>query len=233
MRVYKSLLVVALSLNLFFSKTNAQEQGWVTIPDNKLVLALQDIVPAAMIGEQLNTESPVVTNTYSLDVGGKGITNLYGIQFFTNLTHLECQNNGLMSLPELPTTLVELFCNSNQLTSLPKLPESLTVLDCSSNELTILPKLPASLKNLTCFKNKITTLPELPKTITDLLIYNNKLTCLPVLSTNITTLEISKNLFTCVPNRIPAMGDDSTKYQICNEANNKNGCPTTVKAKKK
>jgi Leucine-rich repeat (LRR) protein len=211
---------------------SAQEQGWVKILDANLVLALQDIVPAAMIGDQLNTESPVVTATYSLDVGGHGITNLYGIQFFTNLTYLECKNNGLITLPELPATLIELYCNSNQLTALPKLPESLTVLDCSSNEITSLPKLPSSLKNLTCFRNKITILPELPKTITDLVIYSNRITCLPILSTNITAIDISKNPITCVPLYLKAMGDDTTKYQICGETNNKNGCPT-VKGKKK
>ncbi len=231
MRVYKSLLVVVLSFSLSLSKLNAQEQAWVKIPDANLVLALQDIVPAAMIGDQLNTESPVVTATYSLDVGGHGITNLYGIQFFTNLTYLECKNNGLASLPELPATLIELYCNSNQLTSLPKLPESLTVLDCSSNELTGLPKLPPSLKNLSCFKNKLTALPELPKTLTDLLIYNNKLTCLPTIPTGITTIEISKNLFNCVPNYIKPMGEDTSKYPLCAEGN-KNGCPI-VKGKKK
>lgn len=232
MSAYKSLLVVVLTFILSLNKLNAQEQTWVQLPDANLVLALQDIVPAAMIGDQLNTESPVVKATYSLDIGGHGITNLFGIQFFTNLTYLECKNNGLASLPELPNTLIELYCNSNQLTSLPKLPESLTVLDCSSNELTSLPKLPPSLKNLSCFKNKLTVLPELPRTLTDLLIYNNKLTCLPILSTNITTIEISKNQFSCVPNYIPSMGEDSTKYQICGETNNKNGCPT-VKSKKK
>jgi len=232
MSVYKSLLVVVLTVSVFFSKLHAQEQGWVKIPDANLVLALQDIVPAAIIGDQLNTESPVVTGTFSLDIGGHGITNLYGIQFFTSLTYLECKNNGLASLPQLPSSLLELYCNSNQLTSLPKLPTALEVLDCSSNEITSLPALPTSLKNLTCFRNKIAVLPELPKTITELIIYSNKLTCLPVLSTNITAIDISKNQLMCVPNYLKAMGDDTTKYQICGEANNKNGCPT-VKGKKK
>jgi Leucine-rich repeat (LRR) protein len=232
MKWFRVVAIAILTNCLIVSLATAQEPNWVKIPDANLVLALQDIVPAAIIGDQLNTESPVVTGTFSLDVGGHGITNLYGIQFFTSLTYLECKNNGLASLPELPATLLELYCNSNQLTSLPKLPTSLEVLDCSSNELTSLPVLPSSLKNLTCFRNKIAVLPELPKTITELIIYSNKLTCLPVLSTNITTIDISKNQLACVPNYLPAMGNDTTKYQICGESNNKNGCPT-VKGKKK
>ncbi|MHB8402554.1 MAG: hypothetical protein ACYDCN_11135 [Bacteroidia bacterium] len=215
---------------LILNSPLASAQTWVTIPDAKLVSALQDIIPAAIIGDQLNTESPVVTGTYSLDVGGHGITNLYGIQFFTSLTYLECQNNGLLTLPPLPPTLLELYCNSNQLSSLPTLPTSLTVLDCSSNEITILPALPATLKNLTCFKNKLTALPELPKSLTDLLCYNNKIQCLPILPNSITTIEISKNLFTCIPNYVKSMADDTANYSLCTPGN-KNGC-VVVKGKK-
>lgn len=231
MNALKNCFIVVLIFYSSFININAQAQNWVKIPDANLLSALQDIMPDAVIGDQLNTESPVVTSTYSLDVGGHGITNLTGIQYFTSLTHLECQNNGILSLPPLPPTLLELYCYSNQLTALPDLPASLTVLDCSSNELTSLPVLPKGLKNLSCAKNKITTLPELPKTITDLIIANNRLTCLPILSQNITSIDVTKNPLNCVPNYIKPMGDDSTNYSICAEGN-KNGCPV-AKAKKK
>ena len=227
--MYKYLIVFVIGCCL--PSLSSKAQGWVKIPDANFLSALQDIIPAAVIGDQLNTESPVVTSTHSLDIGGRGVTNLSGIQYFTSLTHLECQNNGLVSLPALPPTLLELYCYSNQLTALPDLPALLTVLDCSTNELTSLPILPKGLKNLSCFKNKITTLPDLPKTITDLIIYSNKLTCLPILSANITAIDISKNQLSCVPNYIKPMGDDTTNYTLCTEGN-KNGC-LVAKAKKK
>lgn len=222
MRVYKYLLIV-ITINCMILNNICSAQTWVTIPDPNFVSALQDVIPAAIIGDQLNTESPVVTATYSLDVGGQGITNLYGIQFFTSLTSLQCQNNGLYSLPELPNSLLELYCNSNQLTSLPALASSLTILDCSSNQLTNLPALPATLKNLACSKNKLTTLPELPKHLTDLLCNNNKIICFPVLPNSITAIDLSNNPFICLPNYIKEMENDTAKAPLC-EPGNKNGC---------
>ena len=196
-----------------------------------MVNVLQDIIPAAMIGDQLNTESPVVINTNSLDLGGHGITNLFGIQFFTSLEKLECQNNGLLVLPNLPPSLKELYCNSNQLSSLPELPSNLTHLDCSSNDLNLLPKLPTSLKSLTCFRNKLTSLPELPKGLTELICYNNKILCLPVLPNSLKAMDISKNQITCIPNHISLMDTDSLPYPIC-ETGNKNGCIPNGQKKK-
>jgi Leucine-rich repeat (LRR) protein len=210
-------------LFLLISLTKTKAQTWVTLPDANLVSVLEDLIPAAVIGNQLNTESPVVTATYSLDVGGHGITNLFGIQFFTSLVSLQCQNNGLTTLPQLPTTLKELICNSNQLTELPVLTNSLTILDCSSNQLTSLPALPASLKNLACSKNKLSGLPELPRTITDLICSDNKIVCFPILPNSIITLDISNNPYTCLPNYIKSIENDTAKAPLC-QPGNKHGC---------
>ena len=214
----KIILIIFL---IFVNQTKAQ--GWVNIPDANLVSVLEDIIPAAVIGNQLNTESPVVTTTYSLDVEGKGITNLFGIQFFTALVSLQCENNGLTSLPPLPSTLKELYCNSNQLTELPDLPNSLIILDCSSNQLTSLPALPPSLKNLACSTNKLTGLPELPKTLTDLVCSGNKINCFPILPNSIINIDIRNNPFLCLPNYIKSMENDTAKAPLC-QPGNKHGC---------
>ena len=66
---------------------------------------------------------------------------------------LDCGNNQLTSLPELPATLTVLYCGNNQLTSLPELPASLSGLYCSRNQLASLPELPASLNILYCDGN--------------------------------------------------------------------------------
>ena len=214
----KNLLII-----LIIYITPIKAQTWVTIPDANFVSALQDIIPAALIGDQLNTESPVVTTTYSLDVGGHGITNLFGIQFFSSLVSLQCQNNGLSKLPQLPPTLKELICYSNQLTELPVLTNSLTILDCSSNQLTNLPALPTSLKNLACTKNKLSGLPDLPRTLTDLICSFNKINCFPVLPNGIINIDLSDNPFICLPNYIKAMENDTAKAPLC-EPGNKDGC---------
>jgi Leucine-rich repeat (LRR) protein len=221
MKTHRYLLVLVLSLSSIFYKLSAQT--WVTIPDANFVSALQDIIPDALIGNQLNTESPIVAATYSLDVGGHGITNLFGIQYFSSLVSLQCQNNGLYTLPKLPESLKELYCNSNQLTALPTLSSSLTILDCSSNQLSNLPILPASLKNLSCAKNKLTTLPNLPRTLTDLICSYNKIICFPILPNGIINIDIGNNPFTCLPNYIKAIENDTAKAPLC-EPGNKNGC---------
>jgi Leucine-rich repeat (LRR) protein len=222
-RLFKCLLTVFLTFNLSFIPLNLPAQTWVNIPDANFISLLQDIIPAAVIGNQLNTESPVVANTFSLDVDGHGITNLFGIQFFTSLTSLNCSNNGLLLLPPLPPSLTEFYCNSNQLESLPDLPASLTILDCSSNQLTNLPVLPSSLKRLACSRNNLAGLPTLPGSLTELICYGNKINCIPVLPNSIVAIDISNNSFTCIPNYIKTMENDSIKYPLC-EIGNKNGC---------
>jgi hypothetical protein len=69
------------------------------------------------------------------------------------VTNLDCGDNQLTALPELPASLTQLYCSNNQLTALPGLPASLTVLWCGSNQLTTLPELPDSLTVLNCGSN--------------------------------------------------------------------------------
>ena len=68
---------------------------------------------------------------------------------------LDCDNNQLTQLPELPNSLKVLSCSYNQLTQLPELPNSLKYLDCSNNQLTQLPELPNSLEILYCSYNQL------------------------------------------------------------------------------
>ena len=115
------------------------------------------------------------------------------------LTQLDCSNNKLTALPELPASLSELNCNWNQLTTLPELPASLTYLECDSNQLTTLPELPASLTKLWCRNNDLATLPELPASLTGLHCFNNQLTNLPELPANLSLLDCGSNHLTFLP----------------------------------
>ena len=98
----------------------------------------------------------------SLNIEGKNLTDISGIEYFTNLTSLDCSNNQLTALPvENLTQLTNLRCNNNQLTALPveKLTK-LTELSCSYNQLTELPV--GNLTELTvlnCDNNQLTALP--------------------------------------------------------------------------
>jgi len=90
----------------------------------------------------------------------------------SNIKLLDCSNNQLTQLPQLPKNLKYLYCSSNQLTELPLLPPNLKILDCIYNKLTQLPKLTSNLTNLSCSNNKLNGLPQLPSNLK--YIYFNK-----------------------------------------------------------
>ncbi len=96
------------------------------------------------------------------------------------MEYINCQNNNLTSLPELPPLLEEIWCDHNKLTSLPEvLPEMLTHLYCGSNELTSLPEFSKRLKIIDCRNNKIEKLPLSFAKIRKINCRGNKLTSLP------------------------------------------------------
>lgn len=119
-----------------------------------------------------------------LDVSGKDIDSLAGIEYFTGLTNLDCSNNRLISLDITNCTkLVYFSCGENQLSELNvKECPNLMVLDCSGNYLTDLDVTNCNnLRQLTCGfggrKNQLKSLdvskcPDLM----GLYIHNNDLT---------------------------------------------------------
>ena len=137
----------------------------------------------------------------SLNIEGKNLTDISGIEYFTNLTSLYCGNNQLTALPvENLTNLTSLSCFGNQLTALPvENLTQLTSLRCGDNQLTALPV--EDLTNLTslrCSDNQLTELPvESLTNLTSLYCDNNQLTELPVGNlTQLKNLYCGENLLT-------------------------------------
>jgi hypothetical protein len=128
-----------------------------------------------------------------LDVSGRDIDDLSGLEYFTSLQELNCRALLLRTLPELPDSLVVLICANNTLESLPKLPNSLQVLECELNILDNLPELPDTLNRLTCNNNHLTQLPELPDSLTYLYCSQNDLTSLPELPNSLISLYCFDN----------------------------------------
>ena len=92
-----------------------------------------------------------------LDISKKGLTKLPDdIDKYTNLQELDCDNNEITILDNLPSNLQELYCYSNNLTSLDNLPNSLNALNCQNNKLTSLDNLPLNLQELYCYNNPLT-----------------------------------------------------------------------------
>lgn len=140
----------------------------------------------------------------SLNIEGKNLTDISGIEYFTNLTSLNCGKNQLTALPvEKLTNLTRLYCYKNQLTALPvENLTNLTLLYCSYNQLTELPveKL-TNLTELSCFDNQLTALPVKNLTqLTSLSCNNNQLTALPVENlTQLKNLYCNNNQLTSLP----------------------------------
>jgi Leucine-rich repeat (LRR) protein len=190
----KKLLLIAL---LFcFTKTKAQ---YVTIPDANFLSYLQSVIPTALNGNQMDTNSTAVTTLTYITVGSYSITNLTGVQYFDALTTLDCSSNQINNLPKLPNTLQFFQCSFNPLTSLPSLPNSLRQLVCVSNGLTSLPPLPNSLRQLICPNNSLTSLPALPNLLQNLTCSTNQLTSLPTLPDSLRTLSCGYNQLTSLP----------------------------------
>ena len=137
----------------------------------------------------------------SLNIEGKNLTDISGIEYFTQLTSLYCGNNQLTALPvKNLTQLTTLSCFGNQLTALPvENLTQLTSLRCGDNQLTALPV--EDLTNLTslrCSDNQLTELPvESLTNLTSLYCDNNQLTELPVGNlTQLKNLYCGENLLT-------------------------------------
>lgn len=125
-----------------------------------------------------------IENVRSLDVSEKSLSDLSGIEYFVNLTSLDCQKNQLASLDVSSLTeLSILYCQNNQLTTLDVSQNTaLWNLNCSNNQLSELdvannPKL----QTLSCANNQLTALDiEKNTSLSTLYCNNNQLAKLSV-----------------------------------------------------
>ena len=108
------------------------------VPDDKFEQALIDLGYDTTLDDSVLTAN--ISDVTSLDVMGKEISDLTGIEAFTALIVLECDNNQLTSLDMSKNiALKELHCPGNQLTSLNVSKNTaLEILNCERNQLTYL-----------------------------------------------------------------------------------------------
>jgi Leucine-rich repeat (LRR) protein len=190
-------IIKTIFLMLFLLNNQIKSQTYVLIPDTNLANYLQITIPTAMSGYSLNTS--VASTVTTLNVYGKGIHSLEGIQYFTLLQDLNCENNKLNILPPLPNSIQILNCARNLLDSLPSLPNSLAVLKCDNNLLFHLPTLPNTLISLTCYYNSLVSLPTLPNSLFEIECSHNNLTSLPTLDSSLSILACQFNSLTVLP----------------------------------
>ena len=71
-----------------------------------------------------------------LDISYEELTKLPDdMDKYTNLKELECSDNQITSLDNLPSKLETLYCSNNKITRLDNLPQKLKVLCCAYNPL--------------------------------------------------------------------------------------------------
>jgi hypothetical protein len=190
-------------------------QNFVTIRDKNFGAFLSEKYPRCMKGNQLDVNCLEIRNEESLVINSLQIENLEGIEYFSNLKVLECLENNISSIKQLPSTLVKLDCSMNQLSYLPTLPPSLEELSCALNKLAFLPKLPESLKILYCNFNEITRLPLLPSSLEFLACGSNQISCLPILPASIFMGDIALNPLNCLSSYEVWMDEESLKLPLC------------------
>ena len=252
----KKITTLLVSFLLLSSVVKAQ---YVNIPDSNFAKYLITQIPSCLYKDSSNlywmdTTCSGVLNMQYINVTHKFVSNLAGIMFFKNLTYLDCENNLLSSLPNLPNSLYSLYCDYNQLTSFPSLPTSLTSLSCSYNHLANLPTLPDSLQELYCNNNLLinlptfpktllyihcndnllTSLPTLPNSLNQLFCYSNpNLFCLPILPKLLNYLVIDNSKIKCLPNinlslSIVDSVNSNISISVCDSIYNPNNCIHSV-----
>jgi len=198
MKLKKIILTIIL---LLICIVGLQAQN-VIIPDANFKAAL---VNNASINTNMDTEIQLTeANAYSgtIYLGGLGIADLTGIESFSAITTLYCQDNLLTSLNLTGAqALTYLNCQNNHLTNLDLTgATSLTELYCQHNLLTSLNLTSASaLSNLYCQNNQLTSLDvsSCASTLFNLYCQNNQLTSLDLTGlTGISTLNCEGNLLT-------------------------------------
>lgn len=219
--MYK-LVIIAILVSFF-----GNAQNYIKINDANFARFLGEKYPTCMNGNLLDAECSAIINEENLQINALEISSLDGIEAFVNLKNLECVENKITAISNLPAGLIRLDCSMNELKSIGILPTSLEELSCAVNKLTSLPKLPESLKIIYCNFNEIKVLPKLPSNLEYLSCGSNKLSCLPSLPNSIYLGDITSNPIECIEAHASWMDEESLKIPLCNknqEKGQKNRC---------
>gem|GEM_PF-1268054 len=217
----KQLQTLTAAIAFAFASLSANAQN-VNIPDANFKAAL---VNDAVINTNSDTEiqvSEAAAYAGAIDVQNLGISDLTGIEAFTNITNLDCSQNSLTSLNTTSNTLLTtLKCYTNQIASLNVSSNPLlTVYWCFDNDLTTLDVSNLiSLTQFDCKVNQITALDISPCVNLDYIVCNdNSLTSLNIANGN--NINFSGTAFFNNPN-LSCIQVDDIAYSNTNWSNAK------------
>jgi hypothetical protein len=193
----------------------ASNPSYTNVPDDNFEQALINLGYDDTLDDYVVTDS--ISSVTYLNVAGNEISDLTGIEGFTALTYLQCEQNQLTSLDVgSNTALTILHCSSNQLTSLDMSANTaLTYLRCDYNQLTSLDmSANTALTYLRCDYNQLTSLD---------MSANTALTELDCQANQLTSLDLSSNTaltyLHCVDNQLTSLdvsANTALTYLDCN-----------------
>ncbi|MBC7390584.1 MAG: DNRLRE domain-containing protein [Opitutaceae bacterium] len=101
----------------------------IYIPDPELRKALKIEYPGCFTNDDLLIKNCAYSSAKtSLDISGKGIYSIEGIEYFKQLQKLNCSNNNLSALPKLPYILNSIIAQNNCFCpSIPEKPINISV----------------------------------------------------------------------------------------------------------
>lgn len=157
--------------------TTAQPTSVEETEEEKKLLSISeanfpDAAFRAYVAEQLDQDrdgalsEAELTAVVSVDVSNKGIADLKGIEYFTNIFYLDCSQNRLEKVDvSQHLALYTLMCYNNQLTNLDVSKNlKLEHLYCSNNQLESLDfTANISLKDIYCHQNQLKSLKVAPE----------------------------------------------------------------------
>jgi len=156
----KKLLFAFVIIPLF---SVAQENELYPIEDAGFLTYLQVNFPQTLVNDSLNINA--TTGITDVNVDTLEIFSLDGLQYFSDLTTLNCVSNNLSTLPELPAQIEYINCQWNQIETLPEFPQSLKNFDGRHNLISVVPELPNTMEVLRVCFNEVTTIPVLPDSL--------------------------------------------------------------------
>ena len=163
-----------IDINTLIDKNNFLKK---IIPDNIIIVGKIDYIIIEYKYDQLYLSNVECAEIYYKNQECNSIKDHILPKY---LEILNCKNNRLTSIPDLPNELIELNCSYNKIELLPNLPNSLRYLICDKNNLyNFSSELPYSLEKLSIRDNNITFLPNLPDSLKILDCIHNQLVSLP------------------------------------------------------
>ncbi len=169
----KNTIKVAVISSSEEGKKNSKKSNQNTLPQNLESLVLK-YIPDYNLRNELrlqgfttndSLDTKKIEGRLQLELIGKGIENLDGLQYFKQVWRLIINNNKIKNISHLPPNLTVLDCSNNEISRIDSLPEHLDYLGCVNNNINYIDKLPNSLSHFLCANNKMTQLPTLPKNI--------------------------------------------------------------------